>query len=116
MDRRDVKCRTKNKFARLRSNFRYSLTDNGPLAEYTNIRAISRATNLGQVYEFTSEKNKDLLPIGNNYVRIYVYASMCVSVYVCIIMCDNCVLENKFRSIDKKNTSVFGKHVIVNVK
>lgn len=47
---------------------------------------------------------------------MYVCACMRVSVYVCIIICDNCVLENKFRSIDKKNTSLFGKHVIVNVK
>jgi len=47
---------------------------------------------------------------------VYTYAHVYVYLYVCIIMCDNCVLENKFRSIDKKNTSVFGKHVIVNVK
>jgi len=45
-DRRDVKCRTKNKFARLRNNFRCSLTDYGPLAEYVNV---NRATSLGQV-------------------------------------------------------------------
>jgi len=33
----------------LKSNFKCSLTNNGLLAEYTNV---SRATSLGQVYEW----------------------------------------------------------------